>query len=44
MPKFHYYAIANGIATLFRRFGKWAHSTIADTAPKAPKLPFVSSA
>jgi hypothetical protein len=24
VPDFHYYAIADGIASLFRRYGKWA--------------------
>ena len=44
VPEFHYYAIADGIARLFNRFGRWCHQrTACSTADLQPELPLFAS-
>ena len=43
VAEFHYYAIADGIAALFRRYGKWAGKTATPEAPAHPELPLFFS-
>jgi hypothetical protein len=43
VAEFHYYAIADGIATLFRRYGGWTRKPPPDDTPAHPELPLFSS-
>ncbi|MDD3545620.1 MAG: hypothetical protein PHG96_09730 [Kiritimatiellae bacterium] len=44
VPDFHYYAIADGIARLFNRCGKWCRKRqVPGTAEMQPELPLFAS-
>jgi hypothetical protein len=44
VPDFHYYAIADGIARLFNRCGKWCCKlNVQKTAGMQPELPLFAS-
>ena len=44
VPDFHYYAIADGIARLFNRCGKWCRKRqVPETAERQPELPLFAS-
>jgi hypothetical protein len=44
VPDFHYYAIADGIARLFNRCGKWGPKRLVpETAQMQPELPLFAS-
>ena len=44
VPDFHYYALADGIARLFKRCGKWCRKRAASgTDEMQPELPLFAS-
>ena len=44
VPDFHYYALADGIARLFNRFGRWCRKRAASgTDEMQPELPLFAS-
>jgi len=43
VPDFHYYALADGIATLFSRLGKWRPPLPSPDPPPDPQLPLLLS-
>jgi hypothetical protein len=44
VPDFHYYALADGIARLFNRCGRWCRERAArDTDEMQPELPLFAS-
>ena len=43
VAEFHYYALADGIAALFRRYGGWTRKRVSEDVPLHPELPLFSS-